>query len=201
MLNNYLLSDEDYILARYVNIFKKKGILTVKDLLFDFPTKYEDFTVKSINDAVLEEVTCLEGTIVSKVTVNYLKSKLSTVVFQLEVEGVKIRCTIFNRVFLKGKLNYGTVLRVQGKFYQNMNNFTVSNLLICDEIDKNIVANYKVKDIAETKYIEIISMVYRRYKEKIKETLPTDILNKHNLLSLKETINTLHLSDNMNDIK
>ena len=52
MLNNYLLSDEDYILARYVNIFKKKGILTVKDLLFDFPTKYEDFTVKSINDAL-----------------------------------------------------------------------------------------------------------------------------------------------------
>lgn len=201
MLNNYLLSDEDYILARYVNIFKKKGILTVKDLLFDFPTKYEDFTVKSINDAVLDQPTCLEGTIVSKVTVNYLKSKLSTVVFQLEVEGVKIRCTIFNRVFLKGKLNYGTVLRVQGKFYQNMNNFTVSNLLICDEIDKNIVANYKVKDISETKYIEIISMVYRRYKEKIKETLPTDILNKHNLLSLKETIHTLHLSDNMDDIK
>lgn len=201
MLNNYLLSDEDYILARYVNIFKKKGILTVKDLLFDFPTKYEDFTVKSINDAVLDQPTCLEGTIVSKVTVNYLKSKLSTVVFQLEVEGIKIRCTIFNRVFLKGKLNYGTVLRVQGKFYQNMNNFTVSNLLICDEIDKNIVANYKVKDIAETKYIEIISMVYRRYKEKIKETLPTDILNKHNLLSLKETIHTLHLSDNMEDIK
>ena len=201
MLNNYLLSDEDYILARYVNIFKKKGILTVKDLLFDFPTKYEDFTVKSINDAVLDQPTCLEGTIVSKVTVNYLKSKLSTVVFQLEVEGIKIRCTIFNRVFLKGKLNYGTVLRVQGKFYQNMNNFTVSNLLICDEIDKNIVANYKVKDIAETKYIEIISMVYRRYKEKIKETLPTDILNKHNLLSLKETIHTLHLSDNMDDIK
>ena len=80
MLNNYLLSDEDYILARYVNIFKKKGILTVKDLLFDFPTKYEDFTVKSINDAVLDQPTCLEGTIVSKVTVNYLKSKLSTVV-------------------------------------------------------------------------------------------------------------------------
>lgn len=201
MLENYLLSDEDYILARYVNIFKKKGILTVKDLLFDFPTKYDDFTVKSIKDAVLDVPTVLEGTIVSKVTVNYLKSKLSTVVFQLDVEGTRIRCTIFNRVFLKGKLNYGTVLRVQGKFYQNMNNFTVSNLLICDEIDKNIVANYKVKDISETKYIEIISMVYRRYKEKIKETLPSDILNKHNLLSLKETIHTLHLSDNIEEIK
>ena len=59
-----------------------------------------------------------------------MKTKLSTVVFQLEVEGTKIRCTVFNRVFLKGKLNYGTVLRVQGRFYQNMNNFTVANLII-----------------------------------------------------------------------
>ncbi len=201
MLNNYLLSDEDYILARNVNILKKKGILTVKDILFDFPSKYEDFTVKSINEARLDEPIVLEGTIVSKVTVNYLKSKLSTVVFQLEVEGVKIRCTIFNRVFLKAKLNYGTVLRVQGKFYQNMNNFTVNNLLICDEIDKNIVANYRVKDISESKYLEIISMVFRRYKDKIEETLPSDILEKRNLFPLKKTIQTLHLSDTMEDIK
>ncbi len=201
MLNNYLLSDEDYILARNVNILKKKGILTVKDILFDFPSKYEDFTVKSINEAKLDEAIVLEGTIVSKVTVNYLKSKLSTVVFQLEVEGVKIRCTIFNRVFLKTKLNYGTVLRVQGKFYQNMNNFTVNNLLICDEIDKNIVANYRVKDISESKYLEIISMVFRRYKDKIEETLPSDILEKRNLFPLKKTIQTLHLSDSMEDIK
>ena len=40
MLNNYLLSDEDYILARYVSILKKKKIQTVEDLLFDFPIKY-----------------------------------------------------------------------------------------------------------------------------------------------------------------
>lgn len=200
MLNNYLLSDEDYILARNVNILKKKGILTVEDLLFEFPAKYEDYTVDTIKNAKIDEPIVLEGTIVSKVTVNYLKNKLSTIIFQLEVEGTKIRCTLFNRVFLKSKLNYGTVLRVQGKFYQNMNNFTITNLLICDEIDKNIVANYRVKDISESKYLEIISMVYRRYKDKIKETLPSDILEKHQLFPLKKTIYTLHFSDNIEDI-
>ena len=92
MLKEHLLANEDYILARYVNFFKKKEILTVADLLFDFPLKYEDYTVKSIKDAELDTPTILEGTIISKVTVNYLKSKLSTVVFQLEVEGQKIRC-------------------------------------------------------------------------------------------------------------
>lgn len=200
MLNNYPLSNEEYILARYTNILKKKSILTVEDILFDFPSRYENFTVQSINDAVLDEPIILEGTIVSKVTVNYLKSKLSTVVFQLEVEGIRIRCTIFNRIYLKGKLNYGSVLRVQGKFYQNMNNFTVNNLMICDELNKNIIPIYKVKDISESKYLEILSMVYRRYKDKIQETLPKSILDKYGLFSLKETVNVLHFSDNLDEI-
>ena len=200
MLENFNLIDEDYILTRYQNILKKQGILTVKDLLFSFPTKYENYKVCSINDATLEQNIVLEGTIVSKVSVNYLKNKLSTITFQMEVEGKKIRCTIFNRVFLKGKLNYGTVLRVQGHFYQNMNNFTIINLIICDEINRNIVPVYKVKDIAESKYLEIIEKVYRRYKRKIEETLPLEYIEKNNLLSLSAAIKSLHFADDMDEI-
>ena len=200
MLENFNLIDEDYILTRYQNILKKQGILTVKDLLFSFPTKYENYKVCSINDATLEQNIVLEGTIVSKVSVNYLKNKLSTITFQMEVEGKKIRCTIFNRVFLKGKLNYGTVLRVQGHFYQNMNNFTIINLIICDEINRNIVPVYKIKDIAESKYLEIIEKVYRRYKRKIEETLPLEYIEKNNLLSLSATIKSLHFADDMDEI-
>ena len=201
MLEKYNLSDEEYILTRYQTLLKKQGILTIQDLLFTFPTKYENYKVSSINDAKLDENIVLEGTIVSKVSVNYLKTKLSTVTFQLEVEGVKIRCTIFNRVFLKGKLNYGTVIRVQGRFYQNMANFTVANLIICDEINRDIVPVYHIKDISENKYLEIIEKVYRRYKNKISETLPEKYLQKHNLLDLKNTIKVLHFADDMEQIE
>lgn len=200
MLEKYNLSNEEYILTRYQTLLKKQGLLTVKDLLFTFPNKYENYCVSSISDAKIDENIVLEGTIVSKVSVNYLKTKLSTVTFQLEVEGVKIRCTIFNRVFLKGKLNYGTVLRVQGRFYQNMNNFTVANLLICDEINRNIVPVYHVKDITENKYLEIVEKVYRHYKNKIEETLPQKYLDKHRLLNLKDTIKVLHFADDLEQI-
>lgn len=195
MLENYKLADEDYILTRYQNLLKKQGILTIKDLLYNFPTKYENYKVSSIENAVLDENIVLEGTIVSKVTVNYLKTKLSTVVFQLEVEGKKIRCTIFNRVFLKGKLNYGTVVRVQGRFYQNMNYFTVVDIIICDEINRDIIPIYKIKDISESKYLEIIEKVYRRYKNKIEETLPLEYRTRHNLMELKDAVKVLHFGD------
>ena len=199
-LNDIMIANEDYILARYQNLLKKQNILTIEDLLFNFPTKYEDYRVSSIKDAKLDEAIVLEGTIVSKVTVNYLKSKLSTVVFTMEIEGERIRCTIFNRVFLKGKINYGTVLRIQGHFYQNMNNFTVNNLLICDEINRDIVPVYKVKDIANDKYLAIMEKAYRRYKNLIVETLPKDLLVKHGLLSMQEAIYKLHFADDFNQI-
>lgn len=200
MLENYKLIDEDYILTRYQNILKKQNITTVHDLLYEFPVRYENYKVSSISDAKLDETITLEGTIVSRVTVNYLKTKLSTVVFQLEVEGTKIRCTIFNRVFLKGKLNYGTVLRVQGRFYQNMNNFTVANLIICDEINRDVVPVYHIKDISENKYLEIIEKVYRRYKNKITETLPKEYILKRQLLDMSSTVKILHFGDDMNEI-
>lgn len=199
-LNDIMIANEDYILARYQNLLKKQNILSIEDLLFNFPTKYEDYRVSSIKDAKLDEPIVLEGTIVSKVTVNYLKSKLSTVVFTMEIEGERIRCMIFNRVFLKGKINYGTVLRIQGHFYQNMNNFTVNNLLICDEINRDIVPVYKVKDIAHDKYLGIMEKAYRRYKNLIVETLPKELLEKHGLLSMQEAIYKLHFADDFDQI-
>lgn len=200
ILQNYLLENEDYIITRYKNLLKKQGINTVYDLLMEFPTKYEDYTLSNIDEAVVDVNMVLEGTIVSKVTVNYLKTKLTTVTFQLDVEGKKIRCTIFNRVFLKGKINYGSVVRVQGRFYQNLNNFTVNNLIICDEIDRDIVPVYKVKDISESKYLEIVEKTYRKYRNKIEETLPSMIIEKEQLMTLKETIYTLHFASDLKEI-
>ena len=200
ILQNYLLENEDYIITRYKNLLKKQGINTVYDLLMEFPTKYEDYTLSNIDEAVVDVNMVLEGTIVSKVTVNYLKTKLTTVTFQLDVDGKKIRCTIFNRVFLKGKINYGSVVRVQGRFYQNLNNFTVNNLIICDEIDRDIVPVYKVKDIYESKYLEIVEKTYRKYRNKIEETLPSMIIEKEQLMTLKETIYTLHFASDLKEI-
>ena len=200
MLKDYQVNEEDYILARYKTIFKKKGINTIEDLLFDFPIKYDYFKVQPLRNAKLDESIILEGTIVSKVAINYLKSKLSTVVFQLEVEGTKIRCTIFNRIYLKGKLNYGSVIRVQGKFYQSMNQFTVSNLVLVDELSRDVIPTYRIKEIANEKYFEILLTAFRKYKNQIGETLPKAYLEKHQLLSLPETVRILHFSDQLEEI-
>ena len=199
-MKTILLEQEEYILSRYRNILKKQGIETVEQLLTEFPTRYENFKVSSIKDAKLDEQIVLEGSIQSKVTVTYLKAKLSALNFLLDVEGQIIRATIFNRTFLKTKLDYGTVIRASGRFIKTMNNFTISELVFCDEIDREIVPIYKTKDISEAKYIEIVDKTLRRYNDLVEETLPNEYIEKHNLIGSKLLMKYLHNPNSMLEV-
>ena len=145
-MKTIFLEHEEYILSRYRNILKKQGIETVDQLLYEYPSRYENFKVSSIKDAKLDEQIVLEGSIQSKVTVTYLKTKLSALNFLLEVEGQIIRATIFNRTFLKTKLDYGTVIRASGRFIKTMNNFTISELIFCFINWYNFFINFITKN-------------------------------------------------------
>ena len=179
-MKTILLEQADFIVARTQTALKKQGIETINDLFQEFPTRYENYNVSSIKNAKLEETIVLEGSVVSKVTVTYLKSKLTALNFLFEVEGQVIKATIFNRVFLKNKLDYGTVIKASGKFMKTLNNFTISELILCDEINRDIVPIYKIKDISEAKYLEIMDKCFRRYGDYITETLPNKYIEKHN---------------------
>lgn len=200
-MKTILLEQADFIVARTQTALKKQGIETINDLFLEFPTRYENYHVSSINNAKLEETIVLEGSVVSKVTVNYLKSKLSALNFLFEVEGQVVKATIFNRVFLKNKLDYGTVIKASGKFMKTLNNFTISELILCDEINRDIVPVYKIKDISEAKYLEIMDKCFRRYGDYITETLPNKYIEKHNLVSLKTATKYLHVPETLEQIK
>lgn len=200
-MQNIKLASEEYILARHKTTLKKQGIETVADLLFEFPVRYENFTVTPLKDAKLDEIVVLEGSVVSKVTVTYLKTKLTTLSFLFEVEGKIIRATIFNRTYLKNKLDYGTLIRVSGRFYQSFYNFTVNSLILCDEINRDIVPIYRIKDISESKYLEIIDKVFHKYKDRIEETLPEELLLKYRLISLKEAVRILHYPSSLQELE
>lgn len=199
-MKTILLEQADYILPRYRNFLKKHGIDTIQQLFEEYPTRYENYKVKKLSEAKLEEPIVLEGSICSKVTIQYLKSKLSTVNFLLEVDGQVIKATLFNRVYLKNKLDYGTVIKANGKFLKNFNNFTISDLIICDEIDREIVPIYKNKDVGEAKYLEIMDKTFRRYGDIIEEFIPLNLLEKHDLIGYKQTLKYLHNPNSLSQI-
>ena len=200
-MQNIKLASEDYILARHKTTLKKQGVETISALLFEFPVRYENFTVTPLKDAKLDEIVVLEGSVVSKVTVTYLKTKLTTLSFLFEIKKKIIRATIFNRTYLKNKLDYGTLIRVSGRFYQSFYNFTVNSLILCDEINRDIVPVYRIKDISDSKYLEIVDKVFHKYKDDIEETLPEELLQKHRLIGIKEAVKILHYPSSLQELE
>jgi ATP-dependent DNA helicase RecG len=194
------LNTLDFIPVRYLNILKKQGITTVNELLNEFPSRYENYTPMSIKDAKLEENIVLEGNITSKVTLNYLKNRLTTLTFFVEVEKEVIKATLFNRQFLKSKLDYGVLVRMIGKFNQNFRNFTVSNIILCDEINRDIVPVYHIKDIGESKYLAMIEKVHSLFQKEIRDELPEYLNEKYHLIPTGEAIKNLHFPQSLANI-
>ena len=122
------LSEVPYLSAKQVSLFKKNNINTVIDLLYSFPSRFEDYTIVAFDDVLdLTKVVTIAGIVQSKATVMNLKSSLTMMNFFADVDGNVIKVTIFNRQFLKTKIHYGKYVRLTGKFDANKKRFVLMN--------------------------------------------------------------------------
>lgn len=199
-LKTVLLSELDYIPTKSVTSFKKQGIESVYDLLKHYPNRYEDFSVSSLKDVQIDQNVTIEGTVLGKVIINNIKPKLVSMSFFVEVEDRKIKAIIFNRQFLKTKLSYGVMVRLNGKFNSNYNTFTVNEILFIDEGVMSIYPVYDFKDITASKYISIIEKTISKYIDQLEEEIPTSLLNKYQLLGVQDTVRILHLPEKITDL-
>ena len=100
------LSEVPYLSAKQVSLFKKNNINTVIDLLYSFPSRFEDYTIVAFDDVLdLTKVVTIAGIVQSKATVMNLKTSLTMMNFFADVDGNVIKVTIFNRQFLKTKIH------------------------------------------------------------------------------------------------
>jgi ATP-dependent DNA helicase RecG len=199
-LKTVLLSELDYLPTKSISTFKKQGLENVYDLLTHYPSRYEDFTVSKLQDVQIDQNVTIEGTVLGKVIVNNIKPKLVSMSFYVEVEDKKIKAIIFNRQFLKAKLAYGVMVRLNGKFNSNYNTFTVNEILFIDEGVMSIYPVYDIKDITASKYVSFIEKTIHRYLDQINEELPDSLIKSHELLGFKDAINILHLPEKITDL-
>jgi len=199
-MKEILLSEVSYITPKQVLFLKKSNINTVEDLLFSFPTKFEDYTIKSFKDIVPETNVTIAGVVQTKATVTNVKTKLSVMNFYFDVEGRKIRATIFNRHFLRSKINYGTYVRLTGKFNENMRNFTASEIHF-NEFSSAVNPIFNIKGITDEKMLELKEKVYDDYCDEIIEVLPAEIRTKYNLIGLKRAIKYINIPDEIEEVQ
>ena len=169
----------------------KQGIKTVNDLLFSFPMKYESHEISSFNQKKIDETITLIAKVYKKPKIFFIRKNLDKLSVQVEIDKVIFYVHIFNRRFFSKALQPGVEIVITGKFLNNFGSFTASNIVLKKNYKPGIIPIYGFKDIKEStsrKMIqEILSFDYR-----LNETLPSFLLEKHEIPNINDLINKIH---------
>lgn len=189
-----------------VKAFERINIRHVRDLLFHFPRKYEDFSsITPIKDLQIGRAMAVRGKVVAlKEKVGfYGKRRLLRVYCDIEDETGVLHVVWFNLKFLKNKLNPGTEIYVAGTVERarfNPNDFSMRSpsLEFVQRDESQRIHTAAITPIyGETAGI---SSRFIRYQIKqlfaaiklVPEYLPTDIIERNNLMGIGEAIESVH---------
>lgn len=199
-------------------VFIKRGINTIKDLLYYFPYDYIDLKeVSKISD--LKKITSPEQAISVVGTVRSIDlvgrpPKRYCIIILGDETGIVPLVFFQNLQYFKNAYKIGETLAVSGKVSYFMNKFQLAHPHI-DRIELNekndvkgllqirglipkysMWEDFKSVNINDTTLRKILFNVVNEYADFVEEVLSTQILNEYKLMSLKEAIKKVHFPAN-----
>ena len=177
---------------KYLN---ELGISTAEDLVNYFPFRYEIIENTNIKDLEDGSKIVIGGICEQTPNVFHFNRKLNKMTFRLNTKEFITKVDIFNRAFLKNKLNAGTVITVIGKYDKKHNSITASDIKF-GLIEKTLIdpvyhSSFKINSAKINKMIS-----YAIDKAEVKDYLPKTIIEKYNFIDKKEAVNNVHFPKN-----
>jgi ATP-dependent DNA helicase RecG len=199
---------------------KKLGIISVSDLLYHFPVRYSDIsTVMKISDLTPGEIATVYGKVSSLKTKKGFRSKMPMAEGYVADLSGKIKITWFNQAYLAKMLHDGENVKLTGKVTSGKSGIYLANpefekiidmpidvhdTLFTQDDKKNTGFSYPI--YAETRGITskwFYHAIEKIFKEKtldsITDYIPTEILNKYHLPTLKTALVWMHTPKNKKD--
>ena len=195
--------------------FSILDILTVRDLLFHIPFRYQDtssvITIKEFKEK-------LEGTFlaeIEKVTTTYFRKKITTV--KVKDETGSLNLTYFNQTYLKNTLKEGEIYLFNAKITKKGNRKNIYNPKLeklKEDPDKQTHLGKLVGIYPETKgltsrmirakiknLIEQITEDVGDIAKIIEDPLKEKDLEKFNLIALNKAIKKIHFPESQEDVE
>jgi ATP-dependent DNA helicase RecG len=170
------------------------GIHTVHDLLFYFPVRYEDYTIRDLSDSLDGRIT-IQGTVYGEPTVRFYGRNKSRMTIRMVVDRAVVTCIWFNQHFLKGKLTSGQEIQVTGKWERNRMQVIVSETKTSPpkSMNQEIEPVYSVSSSVTVKQMrKYIKQAIKQFAAEIHEILPAQIVNKHRFIPRAQAILDVH---------
>lgn len=198
----------------------KLKLFSIADLLFHFPVRYSDMSiVKNITELVPGDVATVYGKVSKLKTKKAFRSKIPIAEGEIEDLSGKIKITWFNQAYLAKMIKPGESVKLTGKVTQGKNEIYLANpefektpYMPIDSHDTLFIKNGKENTgfsypiYAETRgitskwfYHAIEKIMKEHTLDDVLDYIPTDILKKYHLPSLKTALIWIHKPKNKND--
>lgn len=197
---------------RYLKYLEKLGIHSIKDLLWYFPFRYEDFSkLKKINELEPESKASVRG-IVKKINLRRSPQKKIFIIEALiEDETGEIVAIWFNQPYLKKNIPQGALISLSGKITQKGKKFIISSpayeIISLQNEDRNfnketVHTGRLVPVYSETQGLSSRALRYfikplLKTTLCLKETLPDFLLKKHQLINLSQALQQIHFPSSL----
>lgn len=186
-------------------VFKKKlkrlGIKTVKDLVFHFPRRYEDFSnLIPISKVKINEVCTVQGRIIGIETSRSWKKRIYITEAIIEDKTGAIKAVWFNQPYLTRTLKTDDKVFLSGKIVISKNGAHLSNPIYekagpSDDLTHTgrLIPIYPETAGLSSRWIRyILKPLLTGLGDEIGETLPQEILKKHKLMPIRQALWEVH---------
>mgnify|MGYP003362092942 CR=1 FL=1 len=170
------------------------NIHSLRDVLYSFPYRYKDTSkVSSIASLVAGDTAVIECHVEKKST-QYYNGISRTIAYMSDLSG-SIKCIWYNAPWVRSRLQDGQKFLLYGKVYLQSNALYLNNPSF--EEKKGIVPVYKkIPQISNALLQKLVLQILETYAIEEEDFLPSELLQRFNLLSLKEAVLYKHFPPN-----
>ncbi len=195
---------------KYQKKLNKLGIKTVRDLLFHFPHRYEDFSnIIPIKEVKEGETVCIQGKIIKIENIMTWKKRMVITTAIIEDKSGRISSTWFNQPYLTNTLKEGVFVYLAGKITKSKkkSELYLSNPIhekISNQEDPHtmhtgrIIPIYPTTEGISSRWIRsILKPLLNQLKDEIKDLLPKQIKETTSLLPVGKALKEIHFPSSL----
>lgn len=200
--------------SAYQKKLKNLGIATVRDLLYYFPARYDDFSnIASISKIKGGFRACAQGRIIEIGTTKTFKKWMDITEAIIEDETGAIRAIWFNQPYIEKSLKEGDFVCLAGRVSIGKGGLYFNNpayeKIYTSNDDSSIDLTHTGRIVPvypETKGLTsrwiryIIKPLLTHFYDKIPEVLPEEILKKHKFLPIRQAFRQVHFPDSFESV-
>ena len=181
-----------------LRILRNQGIWSTYDLVLNYPKRYEDFSITSLDRTKDKEIITTHATIFTDLKLNRF-GKTQMVSFKAKVLNQIIDVVAFGKGYLIKSFIKDEEVIIKGTYHLFKRQINASAVI---KFDKKIPMKpiYGIEGIHDKTMMNVMEEIFSKNQVSIYETIPKDYLEKYKLLNRLEAYKKLHLPQSIIEI-